>query len=61
MGNPRSRLAATFRTSLSVWLLGGCISGPQFEDFLITEFSRVVSDVAAQVFGAFITASLPVQ
>ena len=61
MGNPRIRLAATFWTSLPVWILGGCISGPQFEDFLIREFSRVVSDVAAQVFGAFIATSLPVQ
>jgi len=50
-----------FWTSIPVWLLGGCISGPQVEDFLITQLSRVVSDVAGQLFGAFIAGSLQVQ
>ena len=43
---------------LPLWMVGGCISGPQFQDFLVTEAVRVVSDVAAQVFGAFLSASL---
>ena len=43
-----------------VFLLGGCISGPQIRDFAITEFARVVSDVAGQFISAFLSGGLGV-
>ena len=43
-----------------VFLLGGCVSGPQIRDFAITEFARVVSDVAGQFIGAFLSGGLGV-
>ena len=43
-----------------VFLLGGCVSGPQIRDFAITEFARVLSDIAGQLFGALLTGGLGV-
>ena len=43
-----------------VFLLGGCVSGPQIQDFVVTEFARVVSDVAGQFISAFLSGGLGV-
>ena len=42
-------------------LLGGCVSGPQIRDFLITETARVLSDVVSEFLGTLLSSGLPVQ
>ena len=58
MGTIRSRHAAALATCLPLGMFGGCISGPQLRDFVITEALRVVADVAGQVFGSLISTGL---
>jgi hypothetical protein len=38
-----------------MWILGGCVSGPQLRDFALTEATRIVSDVVVQILGSLLT------
>ncbi len=55
MGTPRFRPAAGLATLLPMWILGGCLSGPQVRDFALTEATRAVSELVVQLLGTLIS------
>jgi len=55
MAGGRLRRVAELATLLPMWILGGCVSGPQLRDFALTEATRIVSDVVVQILGSLLT------
>ena len=55
MGTTRFRPAGGLALLMPMWILGGCLSGPQFRDFALSETTRVLSELVTQVFITFIS------